>query len=205
MKKILKTIYRISGLKFICEAKKVKLGPIQKEDELLLKAIIKMTNPKKCVELGFFNGFSAKTMLDALEQDAKLISYDNTVHGNINDKRFTFKYKSQVEYEENNVDLVFFDASHDLQLNIATFLKVIPSLNNKAIIAIHDTGAWKEMILDTGGYFIKEGYLHRPDERKFVNWIKENYPEFQQIHFHSLSKIRHGMTLLQRYSKLEEK
>lgn len=180
----------------------MKIGPIQYEDELLLQAIIKMTCPLKCVELGFLEGYSTRKILEAMSNDAQLISYDNSIDGHIDDNRFTFKRLSQTDYDESNVDFIFFDASHDLELNKITFEKIIPSLNDGAIIAIHDTGLWNEMIIDTQGKFVSEGYAHRPDEREFVNWIKETYPNFQQIHFHTLRQIRHGMTILQKYRKL---
>lgn len=161
-----------------------------------------MTCPLKVVELGYLNGYSANIILNALKEDSLLISYDNTTHGNINDRRFIFKHKSQEDYEETDVDMVFFDASHDFELNKKTFRKVILSLNKQAIIAIHDTGLWNIKMQDVGGYWINDGYAHRPDERKFVNWIKEFYPKYQVINFHSLKETRHGMTLIQKLDTL---
>lgn len=137
-----------------------------------------------------------------MRPDAKLTSYDNTVtSSNITDKRFTFKNKSQTDIEEENIDFIFFDASHDLDLNIETFNKL--KLSENAIIAIHDTGLWDKMLMDTGGQWIGNGYAHRPDEIRFVQWIKENYPEYQVINFHTLKETRHGITLLQKYGIIQ--
>jgi len=180
----------------------VSLGPIQKEDELLLTAVIRMTCPKKAVELGYLQGYSARLILSALNSDSKLVSYDNSTVGYIDDRRFEFKNKSQTDYDEKDVDFLFFDASHDLVLNQITFNKAVGGLNDGAIVAIHDTGLWNQMIMDTGGKWIGGGYAHRLGEREFVNWIKEKYPEFQIINFHTLNETRHGMTLLQKYGKL---
>lgn len=51
-------------------------------------------------------------------------------------------------------------------------------------------------------YFIgdsaESGYVHRPDERKFVNYIRETRLDFDQIHLHSRTKLGHGLTLMQR-------
>ena len=179
----------------------IELGKIQDEDVLLLQAIIKMTCPSKLVELGYLNGYSTRKFLEVMRPDAKLISYDNTVrNSNIVDSRFTFKNLSQTDYEEEDVDFIFFDASHNFELNIETLKKVENTLNNGAIIAVHDTGLWNEMVMDTiEGYWIENGYAHRPDERKFVAWIKDHYKDYQIINFHTLKELRHGITLLQKY------
>lgn len=188
-----------------------ELGPLLPEDALLLQAIIKMTDPKVVVEFGTHRGTSGGKILEALDADAKFISYDNTLssapsHLSL-DQRFTFVPKSQDEFEPiENIDLVYIDASHDLEINKKTFKQILPCLNPLAIVVIHDTGVWaKNWWNRTVGYEMVDGsWAHCPDERKFVNWIKGEYPDFQQIHFHSVTKVRHGITILQRYNKLKE-
>lgn len=176
----------------------MELGPIQNEDVLLLQAVIKMTCPLNLVELGYLNGYSTNKILEAMLPEAHLTSYDCTVTGsNITDTRFTFKNKSQTEVEENDIDFIFFDASHDLEINKETWKNL--HLTDNCIIAIHDTGLWDKMLMDTGGHWIGEGYAHRPGEREFVNWLKETYPEYQVINFHTLRQTRHGITLIQKY------
>lgn len=171
------------------------LGPIQDEDVLLLQAVIKMTCPVQLVELGYLNGFSTTKMLEVMHSDAKLTSYDNSLHDSaIKDERFIFKNKSQTECDEKQIDFIFFDASHDFEINVETFNKL--DLADKAIIAVHDTGLWNEMVMDTGGHWIGEGYAHRPGERQFVEWLKEK--GYNAIDFHTLKETRHGMTLLQK-------
>lgn len=181
------------------------LGPLQPEDTALLQAVIRMTDPKLVVEFGFLWGNSARAMLEVMSDSAKLISYDNAKDGYLNDLRFTFIKKSQTEFEPiENVNLVFLDASHDFELNKETLHKVIPCLSPLGIIAIHDTGTWSENIYNLDrGYVLNGRYLHCPDERATVNWLKVEYPEFQQIHFHSNVQLRHGITLLQRYNHLD--
>jgi hypothetical protein len=73
------------------------------------------------------------------------------------------------------------------------------------LIIVHDTGAWYGKLKGSKtpeGYFVggkaSAGYIHRPDERRFVNYIRENMEGFDQIHLHSTSKFRHGLTVLQR-------
>lgn len=181
----------------------VTLGAIQKEDEALLQAIILMTCPKKLVEFGYLHGDSARAFLSVMKPDASLVSYDIDPIGRASsDPRFLLKTMSQTDYEETDVDFVFFDASHDLQLNRETFKKVEPTLLQEAIIAVHDTGLWNEVVMDTGGWSVGNGYAHRPGERLFVNWIKETYPEYQVLHLHTEAELRHGITILQKYNKL---
>lgn len=185
-----------------------ELGPLLKEDAELLQSIIRMTDPKVVIEFGTHRGTSARAMLDVLDQDAKLISYDNTIGDSIaiHDSRFTFKPKSQDEFEPvENVDFVFLDASHEITRNKSTFEQVLPCLKEGAIIAIHDTGVWAENWWNFHrGHKTKNGHwAHCPDEIEFVEWLKTIHPEFNQIHLHSLSKVRHGITLLQKNYKLE--
>lgn len=180
------------------------LGPLLKEDAQFLQAIIKMTTPKKLVEFGFFRGDSARAMLEVMDADAHLHSFDNTKNPVVDDPRFTFHMKSQEEVEIYDIDFVFLDASHDFELNKKTFERLERRMNPKGIIAVHDTGTWPGNVFDAeAGYEREDGrYVHCPGEIEFVNWVKENYQDWQQIHFHSDRAVRHGITLLQRYEKL---
>lgn len=187
---------------------RAQLGPVLDEDGLLLQAIIKMTTPKVVVEFGHFWGKSAKLMLEAMDQDSELYSFDNTKDGSVEDTRFHFYKKSQDEFDQvglKNVDFVFLDASHYLDLNIKTFEQLVPVLSEKAIIAVHDTGTWiggNVFDAERGHANDKGEWVHCPEELAFVNWIKETYPDFQQIHLHSSRSVRHGITILQKYTKL---
>lgn len=162
-------------------------GPIQRDEALLLYALVKTIDPKTIVEFGFLAGHSAINFLKAMSSDAMLYSYDildlsKQASRKIHDARFRFIYKSQAEFEHSDVenrlvDLVFFDGSHDFQLNVVTFERVRECLNESALIIVHDTGAWCSIIdgfQTNEGYFIdgltSRGYIHRPDERKFVNY-----------------------------------
>jgi hypothetical protein len=46
------------------------------------------------------------------------------------------------------------------------------------------------------------GGPHQKDERLFINWIIENYPEWQVVELHSFNFWRHGLTILQKKYKL---
>jgi hypothetical protein len=130
------------------------------------------------------------------------------------DNRLRFKQKSQdaltaEDIDGREIDFAFFDASHDLEINQRTFAGIESLLARRAIIAVHDTGAWSaesvQLSLKAGIYSREnpshwvspDEFAHRPDERRFVNWVAETRPDFNQIHLHSATTLRHGLTLLQ--------
>lgn len=191
------------------------VGPIQRDEALFMYALVKMVDPKTVVEFGFYEGASATNFLKAMSSDARLYSYEISNASmrfarKIRDPRFRFILKSLTEFAPSDIDnrpidLVFFDASHDLDINLATFEKIKGVLSEKALVIVHDTGAWYGDFkgLETPqGHFLNgpagSGYIHQPGERAFVNYLKENMNDFDQIHLHAVSKFRHGLTVLQR-------
>jgi len=208
---ILRNKYSLSHLKHFND---YTIGPIQRDEALLLYALVKTVDPKTILEFGFYQGHSAINFLEAMSSDAKLYSYDISepslrIAKKIPDKRLKFVFKSQADFESSDIDdrlidLVFFDASHDFHLNVATFERIRGHLSDRALIIVHDTGAhYGDMkgLKTPKGYFlggsVSSGYIHQPDERQFVNYIKTNMKYFDQIHIHSTSKFRHGLTILQ--------
>lgn len=182
------------------------LGPLLDADADFLKAIIGMTTPLVVLEFGFLYGDSARAMLSAMRHDARLISIDKDRWSNIeNEPRFTFHQVSQETFiPEEIVDFVFLDASHELEINKQTFMNIVPHLSEKAIIAIHDTGKWPHNVYQfNAGMDTSDGrYSHCPDEIRFTNWLQDEHPDWQQIHFHSDRETRHGITLLQKKTRL---
>jgi len=201
------------------------IGPLQQPEALLLYSIVKTTLPQTIVEFGFFHGHSAFNFLQAMPKNAQLYSYEisdesaeRAAKEFPKDKRFKFLHKSQTEFcpadiDKRKIDLVFFDAAHDLKLNQQTFELIYPSLSAEAILCIHDTGLWnKTHFLDIHTTFVQEqdgknwvsdsSYAHQNEERMFVNWILDTYPVFQSVHFHSMQTLRHGLSILQQNRKL---
>jgi len=109
------------------------IGPLQQPEALLLYSIVQTTLPQTIVEFGFFHGHSAFNFLQAMPKNAHLYSYEisdesaeRAAKEFPNDKRFKFLHKSQTEFcpadiDKRKIDLVFFDAAHDLKLNQQTF------------------------------------------------------------------------------------
>jgi hypothetical protein len=150
-----------------------------------------------------------------MSPDSRLYSYDisdsaRQIAGRIRDERFRFLFKSQADFEPSDVDnrlidFVFFDASHNFDLNVATYGRVSENLSERALLVVHDTGMWHgdlKGLRTPKGHFADDrgsaGYIHQPDERKFVNFVRQNAPDVDQIHLHCTSRFRHGLTVLQR-------
>lgn len=200
------------------------IGPLQRDEAVALFGIIRTLRPKVVVEFGFFHGHSAFNFLRALPAESLLFSYDIDAESRVRaeqefdfDSRFTFLAKSQTDFAPEDIghrkiDFVFFDAAHELDLNIATFRRIAPELAPEAMIAVHDTGLWSRKhfaeIHETftrehqGEWVSEELYAHQPGEREFIDWIVENHPEFGAIHFHSTETLRHGFSVLQKTRKL---
>jgi predicted O-methyltransferase YrrM len=203
-------------------------GPVQSDEALLLFSIVKVINPRVIVEFGFSEGHSSLNFLRALSQDGFLYSFDcskksENIASLIKDQRFKFVLKRQEDFHPSDIDyrpidILFIDASHDIICDIALFEKIDNSLNENALIIIHDTGTWNKKLIpkdyvpwiehmkkqESSGdaHVNEEEFAHQPDERRFVNYLKVAYPDLEQIHFHSLRTIRHGLTILQKYKKL---
>ena len=197
------------------------VGPVQRDEALLLHALASVVRPATVVEFGFLRGHSAFNFLRALDADARLYSFDvNPSCEDLaerrfgHDRRFTYQTPRQEtltadDVEGRPVDLVFFDGAHELGINQETFRRLLPMLSSHAILAIHDTGTvlrkymedWREELTRTERW-IGDEYEPQPDERAFVNWLREEHPEFAQLHLHTHRRPRHGMTLLQRSEAL---
>lgn len=200
------------------------MGPIQRSEALLLYSVVLVTQPRLIVEFGFNVGDSAWNFLQAAGPRAVLHSYDISDYSReaaskrfIGESRFTYHGKSQTDFDPadiNNqkIDLVFFDAAHDLALNQETWKKVLPHLSASALVAIHDTGTWNRDHLrevhstfiakENGVWLNEQEYAHQIDERRFVNWIVDQHPSFSAVHFHSLNVVRHGLTIMQNQTRL---
>jgi predicted O-methyltransferase YrrM len=198
-------------------------GPVQRPEALLLNAVVQVIAPKVVIEFGFFAGHSAFNFLQALDSDAKLYSYDiadtaaeTAAVAFRRFRNFKFLHKSQAMFcpddiDHQKIDLVFFDAVHDFELNKKTWALIQPSLAERCLIIVHDTGTWQRadaLRVYPASALNKERWLddnefeHQPGERQFVNWIREEQPEYSSVHFHSLNTLRQGLTVLQRSGPL---
>ena len=202
-----------------------RIGPVQRDEALVLYALVRAVRPKTVVEFGFDQGRSAFNFLRALDADARLYAFDprddpaqlaKALFGH--DERLRFRSKSQAEFEpadvdDRPVDFVLLDASHDLALNQETLRRVLPLLASGGIVAIHDTGTMHRSAMTPqyleeaetyGGrqWLDADVFEHQPGERATVNWLRDEHPELAQIHLHTHRVVRWGLTLLQRSERL---
>jgi len=196
------------------------IGPIQKDEALLLFALTQVLRPAVIVEFGFHCGHSAFNFLQAMSPACQLYSYDvderaeSVARGRFHRFRnFHFLRKSQADFcaadvGDQPVDLCFVDASHELELNQATFRKLEGCLSEGAVIVVHDTGTWvKEHFSPIhaevaakipGNWISPTEFQSCKGEREFVNWVLTHCPGFSEIHLHSKRALRNGMTLIQK-------
>ncbi len=196
------------------------LGPIQRDEALFLAGVVRVLRPQTIVEFGFSGGHSAVNFLQALSGEGVLFSYEIDPYAiecatqNLkNTLNFHLIPKSQDQFapsdiEGRTIDFVFMDGAHENVIAQKTFKAFLPALSENAIIAVHDTGTWHRHYFlpehneftknDPNGWLDPNLFQHRREEREFVNWVANNYPEFQVIHFHSNNCVRHGITLMQK-------
>jgi predicted O-methyltransferase YrrM len=195
-------------------------GPVQRDEALVLHALVRAIRPQTVVEIGFLRGHSAFNFLRALDDGARLYSFDvDPACDEIarerfgHDARLRYRRRSQdaigpADIDDRLAEFVFLDAAHELALNQATFENLLPLMAADAIVAIHDTGTLHRAVVpDDWNYgadtpLAGEGYEHQPEERAFANWLLASHPEFAQVHIHSRHVIRHGITLVQRSAPL---
>jgi predicted O-methyltransferase YrrM len=197
---------------------------VQREEALLIAALVLVLRPQTIVEFGFRQGHSALNFLEVMPADSKLFSFDiDPMSRDIAtdvfaaDSRFTYRQKSQADFAATDVngrsiDLCFFDASHDLDLNQETWRRVLASLAPNALVLVHDTGIWNRQHLTPtlaknasqrpDNWLSADDFQPHPDEREFVNWICAQGGGWVPVHLHTCATLRHGLTLLQRIGLL---
>ena len=199
----------------------LSVGPVQRDEALLLHALVRVLRPETILEIGFLHGHSAFNFLRAMDDDARLYSFDidpgcAPVARELSehDPRFVFRTRPQDAVTRDDIDsrladLVFLDASHDFEANRATFKRLMPVMAPDAILAIHDTGTIPRRFVPAEHWWLKttQGWVGderevMPDERAFVNWVLAHHPGFSQIHLHSRRTRRYGLTLLQQSAPL---
>jgi hypothetical protein len=142
-----------------------------------------------------------------------LYSYDiiswNPSAAAYNDSRLKFHLKSQMDFnltdiDNRIIDIAFFDDGHIFDVNTKAFEILTDKMALNAITIVHDTGLHIREFGDGCSCDANKycGGPHQKDERLFINWIIDNYPEWQVIELHSFNFWRHGLTILQKKYKL---
>jgi len=183
------------------------LGPIQHDEAILLYGVVKSTRPQSVLEFGACCGYSTRVWLEA--GVPKVFAVDALIMPPVTDmeKEFAPRLKAMEmdmrKYEAEMtgpVDFVFFDASHDFEVNKMVFEKLSP---RPKMIAVHDTGTWaREFIRPihkkhaTLGVETPDGLMHQPGEVKFADWLEKTVG-LRRLDFHSKHTLRHGLSIFQ--------
>jgi predicted O-methyltransferase YrrM len=186
------------------------IGPIQDDEALLLFALCKSMIIKKIVEVGTLNGYSTRNFIEAVGKDGHVISIDKRPFS-AEYNNFTFVHKDINDVDSKEIpwiiDLVFFD-SHDELAQLHFFNKMILSnkIDENTIIAVHDTNLHPDGL--SIGIKTKDGWIHQPSERNFVNKLIDH--GWNPFHVHTKIErhndslpFRHGLTLLSKKKYLK--
>jgi predicted O-methyltransferase YrrM len=149
-------------LSHLTQTTMIVLGPIQDDEALLVYGLIKTIRPKTVIECGMGHGYSTVNILKAIDEDARLYTFDieilNKNSPAFGDKRFKFIAKSQSKFEQSDIenkviDFIYLDNGHYFDVNVEFWKKVMGSMSENAIMVIHDTGLH---IIDDNGKQIEE-------------------------------------------------
>lgn len=196
------------------------LGPIQDDEALFLYSLIRGKRIRTVLEIGSYQGYSAKNFLEAMGEKGFLYSVDILVLTPLADNhRFIHKNASDLNADDldNRVmELVFFDC-HDYEISINTYHRLAESgvINDNTVIALHDTNyhhassapcaTWGKKIYDEHGNLLAFG--HAMDEKRMVNKLVElGYHAFclhttADKHDESFPQ-RHGITILSKFKPI---
>jgi predicted O-methyltransferase YrrM len=191
------------------------LGPIQGDEALFLYSLCQMVKPQVVLEVGCLIGQSLRVWINAgvsfiYAVDAKISdAVKELQRGQGTNGMLCFEQdmKQPIDFIRGIPDLVFVDASHKLEDNIAVVQNLLPVLKPGALVIFHDTGHWnekdmtehrREFIRNFGGYKDEETglYIHHPGEKSTIKWISEN-TNWQRIDFWTTEVARYGMTIFQ--------
>jgi predicted O-methyltransferase YrrM len=179
------------------------IGPVQRDEALLLYAITRVIRPRRVLEFGTYRGHSAKAFLEGGAEHVTTVDINPWIdpalgldkYGN----RLSMTICSMDDFESKlPYDLIFFDASHCLELNQRTWI----NLDYPKTVLVHDTGAWAAAHMTDkhrefrGGIMTSKGMIHQPAEVRFVEWLQ--YAGYDRVDFHSENTLRHGITILQK-------
>jgi predicted O-methyltransferase YrrM len=182
------------------------IGPIGQADRGVLVAVARYYHRPAVLEYGSAYGHSAQAWLDGAAATVHCvdISYCDELHAVIAASRGRAKYFrcDQAAFAPSaRYDIIFIDASHDLEANIATLNAAHPALLPGGCVVIHDTGKWAAGAMTpahrafAGDCAEDGGKWHQPGEVRFVEWMRAE--GWQCVSLASASALRHGLTLCQ--------
>ncbi len=180
------------------------LGPVCPEEAALITALTRMVAAVTVVEFGYGWGVSARAFLAALPPDGLLVSFDPASGSPLEARHRLVRGLAQDftpdDVDGAPVDVVFFDADHQLDTSQAAWHRVWPSLAADALVLVHDTGYWPaDLWPDAPPYGVVDDQgrrWHRWDEGRFVRWLERF--GFSRVDLCASRELRHGLSVLRR-------
>ena len=189
-------------------------GPIQDDEALFLYSIIRGCRLQRILEIGGLEGYSAKNFLQALSFDKDGILYTcdiNPVPILAHNHKVIIKnglHLTLDDVDNKPIELIFFDCHDMIQMDIYDLFVKNNIINDKTILALHDTNLHYEPYQKWGPYIEKDdGYAHQPVERNMVNIFKNlGYDIFSistdKSKHSEKFPVRHGLTVCKKFKVL---
>lgn len=189
------------------------LGPIAGNEALFLYGLCHMVKPQVVLEIGCLIGQSLRVWINAgvpfiyavdavISDEAKELQRGQGTNGML---CFEQDMTTPIDFVRGIPDLVFVDASHKLDDNIAVVKNMLPILKPGALVIFHDTGHRKyehvpaedRWILSTDKWSEElQAWVLEPGEKATADWISKN-TNWQRIDFWTTVVPRCGLTVFQ--------
>lgn len=201
-------------LDFLQTYNETTFGPIQQDEALFLYGLCRMVRPRRVLEYGSLLGQSARVWLEYGAEEIHCI--DLILSRQLQDlaNQVNRHQPGRMHLHEADMatfkpphldfDLVFIDASHKVEDNLAVIHLIGEGLKEGCIIGFHDTGHWahehidkeKKWFIDTfGGQHALDYVIHHPGEKETIKAISEGWPHWQRMDFWTMNVPRYGITL----------
>lgn len=189
------------------------LGPIQGDEALFLYGLCQIVKPQVVLEIGCLIGQSLRVWINAgvpfiyavdavISEPVKELQRGQGTNGML---CFEQDMTEPIDFVRGIPDLVFVDASHRLEDNIAVVKNLLPVLRPGALFIQHDTGHRKDEHIPTEDRWILsndkwseelEAWVLEPDEKTTADWISKN-TNWQRIDLWTTVVPRCGLTVFQ--------
>lgn len=192
------------------------LGPIQDDEALFMFSIINGMRLSRILEIGGGNGYSGRNFLQAMQHvpgGGILYTVDiNPVPQLAANHKVLTKnalHLTGEDVDNEPLDFVFFDCHDMVQMDIFKYFVEHNIINEKTVLALHDTNLHYSPYNVWGPYVEEEGgFAHQPVERIMVNTFKSIGYDVFSLHTtrekHSDAfPFRHGITICQRFRPLK--
>lgn len=203
-------------LDFLQTYNEVTFGPIQQDEALFLYGLCRMVRPVKVLEYGSLLGQSARVWVEygaqeihcvdmILSRQLKEMAHQVNRH---QPGRMVLHEANMVDFQPPHLDfdLVFIDASHQAEDNLAVVRQIGEGLKPGTLIGFHDTGHWhpdhlkgdKEkrwFFKEFGGQDAGTHIIHHPGEKETIKQVSEGWPYWQRMDFWTMNVPRYGITL----------